>query len=532
MIRATASGDNMKLTPFGFLMLLPGMALAQEQKIPVSSVHIEGNTLLPEPVLARMTADLPGTQRSLAELNTVATRVQDAYRDAGYGGVVAYIPPQENTDGKVLVRVVEGRLAQVRVTGNTWFDTANVRAGLPNLREGGTPRVRAIDRDIQSTNDNPAKHVRVTLMAGARPGDIDADVAVSDTNPLQYLAGYNNTGTSATGTQRLSVGIQHANLFGRDHVATFQYQTSPQHPDRVRIYSAGYRVPLYAQALSIDGFIAHSTVSNGTTATTAGPLSFTGRGTVLGLRLNRNLDRVGEYDHHFTFGVDKRVYDDDCSVGVFGSLACGPAAVDVSTLPLSLAYAGQKQGPTLAYGISAALSMNAGGSSAATFEAARPGARRHYRVARVVGFAEKALPAGFSINSRIEVQYSPDALVSGEKFGLGGVGSVRGYAERELAGDKGYLLRFEAATAALELTDTWRLRPYLFVDHGRVMNHRDMPCRDANETSCALTGLGVGARLNMGRKASASVDVGRAATRGIGTASGDVHAHFALNLVL
>jgi hemolysin activation/secretion protein len=131
--------------------------------------------------------------------------------------------------------------------------------------------VRAIDRDIQSTNDNPAKHVRVTLMAGAKPGDIDADVAVSDSNPLQYLAGYNNTGTSATGTQRLSVGIQHANLFGLDHVGTFQYQTSPQHTDRVRIYSLGYRVPLYAQALSIDAFFAHSTVSNGTTATTAGP---------------------------------------------------------------------------------------------------------------------------------------------------------------------------------------------------------------------------------------------------------------------
>jgi hemolysin activation/secretion protein len=530
--RASASGDNMKLTPFGLLMLLPGMALAQQQRIPVSSVHIEGNTLLPEPVLARMTADLPGTERSLAELNAVAVRVQDAYRDAGYGGVVAYIPPQENPDGKLVLRVVEGRLAHVRVSGNSWFDTANVRAGLPSLREGATPRVRNIDRDIQSTNDNPAKHVRVTLMAGAKPGDIDADVAVSDSNPLQYLVGYNNTGNSATGLQRLSVGIQHANLFGRDHVGTFQYQTSPQHTDRVRIYSLGYRVPLYAHALSIDAFYAHSTVSNGTTATTAGPLSFTGKGTVLGLRLNRNLDRIGEYDHHLTFGVDRRVYDDDCSIGVFGSLACGPAAIDVSTLPLSLAYSGQKQSPTLAYGISAALSANAGGSSSATFEAARPGAKRHYLIARVVGFGERALPAGFSLNGRVEFQYSRDTLISGEKFGLGGVGSVRGYAERELAGDKGYLLRFELAAAALEPTDGWRVRPYVFLDHGRVMNHGDAPCRDATETSCALTGAGIGARLNIGRKLNFSLDVGRASTRGINTASGDVHAHFALNLVL
>jgi hypothetical protein len=168
------------------------------------------------------------------------------------------------------------------------------------------------------------------------------------------------------------------------------------------------------------------------------------------------------------------VYDDDCSVGVFGSLACGPAAVDVSTLPLSLAYSGQKQSPTLAYGSALPVGecrRQLGRhlrSRAARRETALPGLA-------LVGFAEKALPAGFSVNGRIEFQYSPHALISGEKFGLGGVGSVRGYAERELAGDKGYLLRFEAAPAALELTDGWRLRPYLFLDHGRVMNPTTCP---------------------------------------------------------
>jgi len=514
------------------MLLLPGMAVAQTQKIAVTSMHVEGNTLLPEPALSRMASGFAGTERTMAELNAVAARVQDAYRDAGYGGVVAYIPPQETTDGKIVVRVVEGRLAHVSVKGNTYFDTANVRAGLPHLREGTTPPVRAIDRDIQSSNDNPAKNVRVTLMAGAKPGDIDADVAVTDSNPLQYIVGYNNTGTSATGTQRLSVGIQHANLFGRDQVGTIQYQTSPQHPQRVRIYSLGYRVPLYAHAASVDAFFAHSTVNNGTTATTAGPLSFTGKGTVAGVRLNRNLDRLGEYDHHVTLGVDSRRYDDDCTIGDFGSRGCGSAAVDVTTVPLTLAYVGQKQGPMLAYGISAALSANAGGSSGATFEAARPGAKRHYVVSRFVGFLEKGLPAGFTVNARLELQYSPHALITGEKYGLGGVGSVRAYTERELAGDSGYLLRFEAAPAAFELTETYRLRPYLFLDHGRVTNHRDMPCRGQDESRCALTSLGVGARLSLGKAVNAGVDVGRAASHGVTTRSGEVRGHFALNLVL
>jgi hemolysin activation/secretion protein len=193
---------------------------------------------------------------------------------------------------------------------------------------------------------------------------------------------------------------------------------------------------------------------------------------------------------------------------------------------------GQKQGPSLSYGISGALSVNAGGSSRATFDAARPGAARHYAIARLVGFSEKGLGAGYTVNGRLELQYSPHALISGEKFGLGGAASVRGYTERELAGDNGMLLRTEAAAAALQLAEGYRLRPYLFLDHGRVLNHRDMPCRDASETSCALTSVGLGARMALGRNVNASVDVGRAQSRGLGTGPGDVRGHFALNLVL
>lgn len=513
----------------------PPVPVNQPQKAPVRAVLVEGNTLLSEATLRGMTAGLAGSERTMAELNAVAARLQDAYRDAGYGGVVVYIPEQQAATGDMLIRVVEGKLAAVRVTGNSYFDTGNIRAGLPGLQEGSTPQVGHIDRDIQLSNDNPAKNVKVTLMAGARPGDIDAEVNVTETDPVQFLAGYNNTGNHATGRHRLSLGIQHANLFGRDHVGTLQYQTSPEDPGRVKIFSAGYRIPLYSLAASLDAFVAHSSVSNGSTVTPAGPLSFTGRGTVVGLRANRNLDRIGEYDHHVTLGLDWRDYQDDCSLGEFGPAGCGSAAVDVTTMPVSVSYTGQKQGPQLAYGISAGLSVNAGGSGRATFDAARPGATRTYAITRAAGFIDRAFNAGalagLSINGRLDLQYSPHALISGERFGIGGANSVRGYQEREMAGDSGALVRVEAAPAPIDLPGGIRARPYLFIDHGRIVNHRDMPCRGTAETSCKLTGAGLGVRFAMGRKASASLDIGRALERGITTLPGDVRGHVSINLI-
>ncbi|WEF34207.1 POTRA domain-containing protein [Pseudoduganella chitinolytica] len=81
------------------LGLQMGMALAQapapapaQQAVQVASVAVQGNTLLPAATLQALTAGLAGSRTTMAELNGAAGRVQDAYRDAGYGGVVAYIP--------------------------------------------------------------------------------------------------------------------------------------------------------------------------------------------------------------------------------------------------------------------------------------------------------------------------------------------------------------------------------------------------------------------------------------------------------
>ena len=61
----------------------------------------------------------PADPKFLADLNQVAARLQSAYRDAGYGGVVVYLPEQDLSGGNVLFRVVEGKIASVNVAAAT-----------------------------------------------------------------------------------------------------------------------------------------------------------------------------------------------------------------------------------------------------------------------------------------------------------------------------------------------------------------------------------------------------------------------------
>lgn len=498
----------------------------------VDEVRVEGNTLLAAGTVEAALAGLTGPGRTLMDLHRAASRLQRAYRAAGHAGVLAFVPQQTLGSGVVLIRVVEGRLASVRVSGNRYFPDDNIRAGLPGLRLGFTPQVPEIDRDIQFSNQNPAKELKVTLMAGAKSGEIDAEVLVQDRQPLRYTLGLDNSGNARNGRYRLTAGLQHANLSDRDDILSAQFQTSPGHAAQVKLLGLGYRLPLYARAASLDAFYAHSDVSSGIIPTLAGPLVLAGQGRVLGGRVNLHLERSGALDRQLGLGLDWRVYDNDCAfldLGQLGPVACGPAGVSAKVLPLVLSYTVQAQSALLAWGGNASLFANLGGSPRSTFAAARPGASRHFIKTRLSGFGTVQLPHGFALKGELETQLSSEPLLSGEQFGIGGGASVRGYQERELTGDFGHLMRLELQAPAFSSTGVL-LRPHLFIDQGRVARRKAPVCAADGALSCRLSSIGAGLRMSFSEQLTASLEWGRALHDGPQTVSGDHRAHALVQL--
>ncbi len=511
----------------------------QSQSFSIKTLRIQGNTLLPESKLMTVVAHLIGDGRTLNDLVQGATAVQQAYREAGYGGVVAFVPEQKLENGDAIIQVVEGKIDKVHISGHTEHDEANILRSLPHLRPGETPVVSNIDRNIQMANENPTKKMRVALVAGAKPGSIDADAKVTDERPLRLLFGVDSAGTPGTGNFRTNVGIQHTNLWNRDHIGTFQFQTSPTEPSRAQIYSVGYRVPFYSQFAAIDAFYAHSNVDSVTSAG-GGPFGFTGRGDIAGFRAHRFLPRLGEYDHRVTFGWDWRHFNNNCSVGgASGFIACNQIAADVTITPLSLGYVGQKDGPIFSWGINTNISGNVGGSSEAGFNAVRLDADKHYAVWRFFGFTNLNLPAGFGLATRVLAQYSPHALVPGEQFGIGGGGSamggfisVRGYREREIVGDYGTSFNIEGLGpdfAKLVTSESLSLRPVGFFDFGWAGNNHQMPCDIQGSSSCEIAGVGGGIRFAIGKKFSGRLDFGHALMDGNQKAAGTSRGHLAIN---
>lgn len=257
------------------------------------------------------------------------------------------LPEKKLENGNVIIQVLEGKIEKINISANTDHDEIDISNALSYLKQGETPIVRNIDRNIQMSSEIPTKNIRVALIAGAKPEPIEADAKVIDERPLRLFSGVGSAGTLGTGNLRTNVGIQHANLWNRDHIGTFQFQTSPTEPSRTQIYSVGYRIPFYNQFAALDAFYAYSDVESVMSAAHLGigPFGFTGKDDIAGFRAHRLLTRISEYDHRMSLGWNWRHFNDNCTFGGnTGSAACDRLVADVTITPLSLSYTGQKDG--------------------------------------------------------------------------------------------------------------------------------------------------------------------------------------------
>lgn len=491
-LAASASGPLQAQQPTA-----PAGAGAPEATVVVETFRVTGNTLLDQNRIFAALAPFKG-RRTLAELRRAADAVQRLYAEAGYGGVVAFVPPQQgNEAGVVMIRVVEGKISNVRVLGARFHTEENVRASLPALQPGQTPRLRSVDTQIELANENPSKRVQVLLRPGSQPGDVAADLTVVDRSPQSFSITVDDTGNERTGKWRGGFGWQHANVWGIDDVLSLQYQTSLTKPGQVAVASAFYRHPVPGWMMVWDGYIAYSDVDAGTRDTAAGALSINGRGNLAGLRASWLLPRWNEVDHRVSLSLDRREYINQCDIDGLPNDVCGAAGRDVAVTPLSLDYALRSNTPfswTLTFTALGNLKTGGSKASAEDFAQQRPEAKQNFGSFRIGGSAQTDW-SDWQFRARLAAQWTKQALVTGEQFGLGGAASVRGYEEREVVGDKGVVGSLEVASPEFltrATADQPSLRAFWFADGGTVANNFGTECA-AGQTRCPLlsTGLGV-----------------------------------------
>jgi hemolysin activation/secretion protein len=481
---------------------------------------VEGNSLLPRDEVERIVQPFAGPDRDFGDVQRALEALQDTYLERGYSAVRVLVPEQDLVAGQVRLQVIEARIRNVRVEGNKYFSEANVRAGLPTVVPGEPPNTRRIGENVQLSNENPAKNVGVRLQATEEAGKVDAVVRVTDDPPLRYTVFLDNTGNSETGEWRAGAGVMHANVADRDQILTAQAITSPTQPSDVLILGVGYRIPVYRWGGAFDFIAGYSDVDSGVVQNL---FTVSGKGTIAAARYTQVLPRIGAYEQKLALGFDYRDYRQNVGlVGVSGTLV-----PDIRTHALSLGYLGRlsRVGQELAFQASYAKNIPGGADGdQAAFEAQRPGANARFEILRAGGSYTHALPMEALLRVAANFQYTWNALIPGEQFGMGGIESVRGFELREAANDTGYRVSAEVYTPDFgsNFGDQWRARALAFVDTARG---RDNVPQRATENGLASVGFGV--RLTHGKALSLLADFAYV-TNGIATrVDGSTRAHVA-----
>ncbi len=492
------------LSPEIPMVVAPGASLAvvpEKQTFQISRFQVLGNTVLSSAEIENNLAPFVGEVRTLEDINLAVAALKKVYDNAGYPIVQISLPEQTLNQGVVNLLVQEGRLDQINISPLVAYNQDNILASLPALKSGIVPHTDSIVADIVLANENPSKQVAVNFQSGSQPGTVDAMVNVVEDRIQRFSASWDNSGSAATGFNRVNLGFQHANIANLDHQLSITVSTAAENPDKGFSSTVGYRIPLYKQGASLDFALTYSN-SNSSTTNLDSVFNFAGEGVSLGVRYQQNLVVAGAWRHKLLVGLDYKDFANRCTIAAV-PVACG----SVTTIPWIAGYVGQLQTPEYQAGINVSYNSNIPGGRLGTaqdYQAARAGAATNWSVWRLGGFFSMPLAADWQIRLNANVQSSKDILLPSEQLGIGGANTVRGYSERAVSGDTGFITNLELFTPDFgkKWGEQWKARGVLFYDHGTVRSY------SSGSLNTTLASYGIGVRANYGKDWSLKADLG------------------------
>ena len=160
-----------------------------------------------------MTAPYINRALTAEELQEVRRQLTLYYVERGYLNSGAVIPDQPVGQGIVRIRIVEGRLSEVDVTGNTHLPAAYFQDRL--RPDADAPlNVQELQDRLQRLQQNPLiEQLQAELAPGVQPGEGVLQLGVRENRPYEI-------GFAVANNNPPSVGATRAYLYGLDRNLT------------------------------------------------------------------------------------------------------------------------------------------------------------------------------------------------------------------------------------------------------------------------------------------------------------------------
>ena len=186
---------------------------------------------------------------TLGQIETVADRITQFYRQRGFIMAKAYIPQQEVRDGIVTLTLLLGSLGQVEVLNNDVYDDDTLAAVFDDWYTKPVTN-DVVEENLYLINDFPGVSTTGFFEPGDQVGDTRLNLNVQNEQRYEFSTRLDNHGSKQTGEYRLYGEAKINNLLGNAdqlHIAAL-YGFEPDNTDYAQIR---YATRLFSPRLEI-----------------------------------------------------------------------------------------------------------------------------------------------------------------------------------------------------------------------------------------------------------------------------------------
>jgi hemolysin activation/secretion protein len=471
------------LLPPPELPQLPAPPSFSGNRINVLRYEVLGSTVFSSQELAAVTQSFTG-QVTFEQLQAAQQAIDKLYLDRQYLTTGSYIPTGQvlAIDGAVVkIQVVEGRLEDIKVTGNQRLNANYIKARLAVATAPPLNNERLLEGLRLLQQDPLLENIAAELSAGIQPGTNLLEIKVRERDSFTGEIATNNNRSTSIGTNQRRVQITEANLTGAGDSLTLAYGNT----DGSNSIDTSYSIPLSPQQTTL-------TVNVGGTnsqiiAEPFRSLNITTNSRYYEASLRQPLIRRAQRDATQELAVGLTASKLESSSAIDGTplpLSSGAdvnGRTSVSALRLFQEYVQRDSSSVLSLRSQLNLGVDALG---ATVNNSAPDSRFVSWQGQGRWLKRWAANTDLIVQGRVQLADRP--LVSLEQFAIGGQGTVRGYRQDALLADNG---AFVSAELQLPISSSvgsvWQVAP--FVDVGTVWNNAG-----ANPSGNTLLSTGLG----------------------------------------
>jgi hemolysin activation/secretion protein len=457
----------------------------------VREVQVIGNTVLK----AQIAAEINKFKRHIVtfdDLVCLRSRITQIYIDNGYITSGAFLPNnQDLNNGIIKFQVLEGGVPEIALKGLNRLKPSYIRSRLESATTKPLNRKR-LETALQLLLQDPLiERIDAQLATSSTSGNNILLLNVKEADTFSTSVNADNYRSASIGENQLTTVINYGNVLGFGDRLDASYNLTAG----LNLYNIGYTVPVNAR----DGTVTISynnsnsnivdekfddvDIASDTESFSVGlrqPVMKTPNQEVaLGLDLNLLRRQTFLDDRPFSF-----------TVGLSDSMS------KATTLRFSQEWIDRQ--PTRVFAARSQFSLGVDAFDATINNDGADG--RFFAWQAQFQWVEK-LSQQILLVTRFGSQITLDSLLSFEKFGLGGINTIRGYSENRLVTDNGLLGSLELRIPVTDNPETLQLNPFAEIGGGW---NNEKPDSDIN----TLASLGLGLRWAIDNNLKMRLDYG------------------------